>query len=475
MAYNKTTKTLSSQGGVSTQEVSACLGVSTQDIGTLCTSPKISMWSRHKPVKLPGLGPVSNAQKRAINYGLKLPLAAQGAISHFKDVIGHSEYAWTYDRPIGGLESPYRLADFVSIDNPGEGYNQNCQFPPFYAGELSYSTVYPPNGDLVRNPYSAGQNGAIQYSDLGMYEDWYIGIAVDVVSKYDHKHYWYYKTSDSPLVNAPMISFSKSDAEALLIQGEGDYPFYLFLARKKGDKTLKNVLHLYNTTASGHDHDDNEFKPMLFDDISQTQGMIHLSGSSSSGTATITANIDSAVAADTSGGTPFPHDVSPYTRPLSSDDEWDYSGDYPVKRPDSYTSQFYMGVSNTLSLKVTMYNSATSAASVSVGGSEPLRVRITSGLSGSIGTATPLVLTPSSVTDAEYRSGSPYTPLSTITIPANGSTQFIINLPAGAALMNNNGAYDPNIAVGDRAYFRATLMKGDAALASISIRIQRLQ
>lgn len=102
---------------ITTTLVANTLGVATRNVGELCTSSKINMWSKRKPVRDTRLSipvnevGVGNSQNSAENYGLIIP-AYQGDDSLLT----------TYKRPTGGSNSPYRLGDF-------RGYNHNAVAP----------------------------------------------------------------------------------------------------------------------------------------------------------------------------------------------------------------------------------------------------------------------------------------------------------------------------------------------------------
>lgn len=105
---------------VSIGDVSTALGVGNYDLGYLCknTHGKTNMWSKKKPVKWAQLAPASNVEWwKATNgrYGFIFPSTTVVITNQNDDGV------WTYDPPIGGDASPFRLLDF-------EGYNHNASF-----------------------------------------------------------------------------------------------------------------------------------------------------------------------------------------------------------------------------------------------------------------------------------------------------------------------------------------------------------
>lgn len=109
--------------GISTTLVGTTLGSGSRDVGTLCTHPNINKWARFKPI---ASGKPFNMQESDFvnaKYGLEvetystLPLLTS---SYLAGTAETASYTW---RPLGGVNSPYRLGDF-------RGYDSDSQ-PPF--------------------------------------------------------------------------------------------------------------------------------------------------------------------------------------------------------------------------------------------------------------------------------------------------------------------------------------------------------
>lgn len=105
---------------ISIYDVQRVLGNPSPDLGTLCRDSHINLWARYKPVQYPGF-PVrfqsSDAAfnaKTGLNVGTMIDLPSQ--------VAAWSDLSIGYDRPLGTLNSPYRLTDFVR-------YNHYAQKP----------------------------------------------------------------------------------------------------------------------------------------------------------------------------------------------------------------------------------------------------------------------------------------------------------------------------------------------------------
>lgn len=113
---------------VSVDDVRTVLGVSTTDVGRLCRSEKINMWCRNKPVHYPS---ISETDRNVLGYGIEA-YADSGDTPEMVALSDAGAYAWSYQRPGGGAQSPYRLTDFW-------GYQNNCYCPlRFNAFDVAY-------------------------------------------------------------------------------------------------------------------------------------------------------------------------------------------------------------------------------------------------------------------------------------------------------------------------------------------------
>lgn len=105
---------------VSFADVQRALGVTARNLDEICKSGKINKWSLHKPVSYPKLFPSGGEQWRgdadSTIWGMRVDIindadTANGA----KDVYesgNFPHYNYTWDKPVGTANSPYRLADF---------------------------------------------------------------------------------------------------------------------------------------------------------------------------------------------------------------------------------------------------------------------------------------------------------------------------------------------------------------------------
>lgn len=157
------------------------LGVGSTDVGTLCTHANVRQWSRFKPMDMPGLSQdkrdtdtyLSQSNfwkgKQNIDY---IPVASYGTGSYLYKIqtCGLNFYAFTkwldcldtwlvteqdaeteisdnfsWDKPKGGANSPYRLGDFIGYDN-----TIGCQFWSSITNDPNI-----PYRDLPKYNYSA--------------------------------------------------------------------------------------------------------------------------------------------------------------------------------------------------------------------------------------------------------------------------------------------------------------------------------
>lgn len=104
--------------GITLMEISRCLRDHRRDkngnidLGMMCTSPNIKIWAKNKPVRLKKFEPLTEEDRRSVNYGLDLYGAfddtAEGLIA--KAIANKGTFG--YLRPRGGLNEPYRQLDF---------------------------------------------------------------------------------------------------------------------------------------------------------------------------------------------------------------------------------------------------------------------------------------------------------------------------------------------------------------------------
>lgn len=95
---------------ISTTLVGQTLGASSRDVGTLCTHPNINKWSKWKPIRFNKLTGLSEDDFLEANYGFSIPVISAPPVQSLKN-------EWMYLKPMGGLDSPYRLGDFRNYNH----------------------------------------------------------------------------------------------------------------------------------------------------------------------------------------------------------------------------------------------------------------------------------------------------------------------------------------------------------------------
>lgn len=177
---------------VTTTDVSTVLGVASHDVGTLCTSEKIKMFSRFKPVIIVGgINPDRSGKwwkGSAKDCGIKVWSISSGTSSAIASAIAMMDSddelnGWSYDRPTGGEAAPLRLGDFDGYDHKA-AFAWDFSVPQKIAagGKIIGSAIMP----IYREEY-ANQPGSltpydIEYSGKALSE-YYLGMVVTNSSK----------------------------------------------------------------------------------------------------------------------------------------------------------------------------------------------------------------------------------------------------------------------------------------------------
>ena len=122
---------------ISVAMVKSELGASTNDVGQLCIHPNINMWSGRKPVQFPSVNALVDAEFTGKYHNSGILFAEMESHN------GFGYYEILYQKPTGGLESPYRLSDF-------SGYNKNA-LPPMYLQNVPNATNKFLNQTIISN------------------------------------------------------------------------------------------------------------------------------------------------------------------------------------------------------------------------------------------------------------------------------------------------------------------------------------
>lgn len=158
---------------ISIMAVHNILGDPSLDLGTLCISDNVNMWSKYKPVVYAADSTASNA-----NWYKGIDGQCGLAISWFgSDFSTIDSSTWTRFKPFGTAQSPYRLGDF-------RNYNHNAvpvlstnktEDVVVNRGTDSYWYFYP-------NIYSGTDTTNLKYSDIYLGSkylgDYYVALQV---------------------------------------------------------------------------------------------------------------------------------------------------------------------------------------------------------------------------------------------------------------------------------------------------------
>ena len=104
---------------ITTSLVRSTLGESNNRVSLLCRSVNINMFSKRKPVRDSRISIPANEVGTADNYGIVIP------------TWDGTNQAWTYNRPRGGANEPFRLGDF-------RGYLHSAEIPVILNNYVGY-------------------------------------------------------------------------------------------------------------------------------------------------------------------------------------------------------------------------------------------------------------------------------------------------------------------------------------------------
>ena len=155
MAYNSTDHSIAAP--VSIYDIQRCFGITPNNIGALITNANINKWAKYKPVRWPNVDTDDGWDYTHNTWGSgALWWKADGlcgmsttVATEFGDPTNSSSFAyklingllgWTYQRPTGGGQQPYRFIDFA------EYYND--AIAPY--GEIGATTIHIQNNNSAQ-------------------------------------------------------------------------------------------------------------------------------------------------------------------------------------------------------------------------------------------------------------------------------------------------------------------------------------
>lgn len=188
---------------VSIYDVRRALNASANDVGRLCAHQKINMWAKKKPEGVASglqsmpIGILTDAMRQLNGYGIQtLFQNGYGSLSSLVTALRNNSVRsmFEYIKPNGGINSPYRLADF-------NGYYHGAQ-PPIWSPYNSGDTLRVNSDGTLQLYYYTNVNGSdieLGLKDLRSSQDdstfanYYFGILIwDNSTRYfgatqDHK------------------------------------------------------------------------------------------------------------------------------------------------------------------------------------------------------------------------------------------------------------------------------------------------
>ena len=165
---------------VSIDDVKSVLGETSNDLATLCKSSNINMWAKYKPTSYGAPFPSDWYRSEDGNFGITFP-----NINAIKNLISaytaDKKNGYSYKKPSGGSNSPYRLGDF-------RGYNKNA-YPPvngFYlssnlgmqGGIVTVNSRGTISATISTTDDETNDDTILKLSDITAFNNTYFGIVI---------------------------------------------------------------------------------------------------------------------------------------------------------------------------------------------------------------------------------------------------------------------------------------------------------
>ena len=123
---------------ITTTLVGNTIGVSTRDVGALCTSPNINMWSKCKPLRISGMPNRSLDWWKAPDGNCGFSVKQISTYLDLPNIIDGIMNGWEYQKPSGGVNSPYRIADFGGYRHDATPFVMNFHVPDVVAANTDF-------------------------------------------------------------------------------------------------------------------------------------------------------------------------------------------------------------------------------------------------------------------------------------------------------------------------------------------------
>ena len=218
---------------ISTSLVASQIGENSNDVGTLCNSTKVNMWSKWKPIRLNKKVGITLSDLEGVNFGIRIP--AFTSLANLKSAYAAGTANYTYSKPRGEFyNEPFRLGDFRNYkhasSSPMAGYRINEKV---YLNSTEEARAL--NGVLFLSSGSDADEISFYDIDFGGYK--YVGIAV-----YDSNNVFqkiYINTTEG----ATNVSVDITTPPAL---AAGEYNTFMFISSSKTQTT--NIIGIHGTS-----------------------------------------------------------------------------------------------------------------------------------------------------------------------------------------------------------------------------------
>lgn len=137
------------------RDIAYVLGVDIGDVGELCTSIEIKPYAKYKPVDIDSIETPTDAQRKAINYGITAPVASSTP-AETKNTL------WKYTKPT----KKFRVLDF-------DGYNHKAVAPIVTKGNIVVKQSDSSGVTLATFPNVVG---SMTLSDFGSLDGYYLAV-----------------------------------------------------------------------------------------------------------------------------------------------------------------------------------------------------------------------------------------------------------------------------------------------------------
>ena len=248
---------------VSQRDIQGALGLSSSvnKWSQLCMHGNINKWAKYKPLRHSTPAKITDKQRKDLNYGItSIPVwTGSGSVNsmgnfwfevdksstNYPECGIQTEY-WAYQRPIGGVSSPFRELDFVSNDNDVYGYKHDVSAP---IGGCVDSTLYISAAGSLKIEFSGNgseQTGgyAVPLSELtgigvatGMFGNMYMSVMIRKVGS----SIYYVASRDNKWSDDNSTSVTRNVTEAIGNALSGSCEVFPFLSTTKFESFTSNL------------------------------------------------------------------------------------------------------------------------------------------------------------------------------------------------------------------------------------------